>query len=322
MRRIVQLGALWTLLAICFATAFAQSFPSKPIRLIVPWPPGGGTDLLARIYAGRLADTIGQQVVVENRPGAGGIIGSEAVAKAEPDGHTLLWAAGSHTTVAAITPKLPFDPIKSFEPVARVAITPLAIVVTPGLPARNVTELAALAKAKKGELNYGSAGNGSINHLAGELFNLNAGGGLVHVGYKGLGPAIVDLLGGRVHAMFASMPSVMSHVKQDKLRAIGVMGERRSALLPEVPTLAEGGYAGLDLYVWWGVLAPAGTPANAIAKLNADTQRVLATAEMTTRLAAEGAEPTPGTAEAFGEFMARDLARWRTLVRDANIRVE
>jgi tripartite-type tricarboxylate transporter receptor subunit TctC len=302
--------------------ATAQTYPARTVRLVIPFPAGGGTDGIGRLFAAKLSESLGQQVVVENRAGASGIIGTEAVARAEPDGYVLLWAPSTHTTVPATTAKLPYDPIAGFTAIAHVANSPLAVVVPASLPARTIQELVALSKARPGALNFGSAGNGSINHLAGELFNARSGASLTHVAYKGLAPATIDLIAGRVEAMFASIPSVQGPVKQERLRALATSGGRRAGTLPEVPTLIETGYAGFQTYVWWGVMGPARLPRDIVARVNGATQAVLDAADLKNRLALEGAEPAPGTPEQFAAFVQGDLGVWRKLVADAGIRVE
>ena len=309
-------------LALASSAVSAQAYPSRTVRLVIPFPAGGGTDGIGRIYAAKLAEALGQQVVVDNKAGASGIIGSESVARAEPDGYTLLWAPSTHTTVPATTAKLPYDPITGFTAIAHVANSPLAAVVPVTVPARTVQELVALSKAKPRALNFGSAGNGSINHLAGELFNARSGASLAHVPYKGLAPATIDLIAGRVEAMFASIPSVQGHVKQEKLRALATSGARRAAALPDVPTLIEAGFAGFETYVWWGVMGPARLPREIVARVNGDTRKVLGAADLKNRLALEGAEPVPGTPEQFAAFVLADLDVWKKLVADAGIRIE
>lgn len=311
------------LLSIAAGAAAAQAYPAKPVRLLVPFAPGGTTDVLARLVGQKLSEALGQQFLVENRPGAGGNIGTDLAAKAPADGYTLVM---SFDGTMAINPstyrKLPFDPQRDLAPVANVAQVPLLVVVHPALAATSVAELVALAKANPARINYSSAGHGSTGHLTGELFSRRAGIEMVHVSYKGGGQAVQDLLGGQIQMLVTALPTVEGHLKAGKLRALGFTAGRRVAGAPEVPTLAESGYAGLEVLSWYGLLAPAGTPQDVVRRLNAEVNAMLRTPEMRARLAALGAEPTGGTPEQFAETIRADTARWAKVVGDAGIRID
>ena len=305
------------------APAKAQDYPSKPIRLVVPFAAGGATDVLARLVGERLTATLGQQVVVDNRPGAGGNIGSDLVARAEPDGYTILMGAvGTHAINPSLYPKMPYDPVKDFAPVTLVASVPNVLVINPGVPANSVQELIDLAKAKPGELNFASSGNGTSIHLSGELFKAMTGTDIVHVPYKGSGPAVTDLLGGQVQMMFDNMPSSLPHVKAGKLRALGVTSAKRSPALPEVPTIAEAGVPGYDATSWFGILAPAGTPEPVVTRLQGAIVQALGEPEMRQRMADLGAEPVGDTPAEFGQFIAAEIAKWAKVVNDAGVKLE
>ncbi len=303
--------------------AKAQDYPSKPIRLVVPFAAGGATDVLARLVGERLTASLGQQVVVDNRPGAGGNIGSDLVARAEPDGYTILMGAvGTHAINPSLYPKMPYDPVKDFAPVTLVASVPNVLVVNPEVPANSVQELIDLAKAKPGELNFASSGNGTSIHLSGELFKAMTGTDIVHVPYKGSGPAVTDLLGGQVQMMFDNMPSSLPHVKAGKLRALGVTSAKRSPALPEVPTIAEAGVPGYDATSWFGILAPAGTPEPVVTRLQGAIVQALGEPEMRQRMADLGAEPVGDTPAEFGQFIAAEIAKWAKVVNDAGVKLE
>jgi tripartite-type tricarboxylate transporter receptor subunit TctC len=303
--------------------AKAQDYPSKPIRLVVPFAAGGATDVLARLVGERLTASLGQQVVVDNRPGAGGNIGSDIVARAEPDGYTILMGAvGTHAINPSLYPKMPYDPVKDFAPVTLVASVPNVLVVNPEVPAKSVQELIDLAKAKPGELNFASSGNGTSIHLSGELFKAMTGTDIVHVPYKGSGPAVTDLLGGQVQMMFDNMPSSLPHVKAGKLRALGVTSAKRSPALPEVPTIAEAGVPGYDATSWFGILAPAGTPEPVVTRLQGAIVQALGEPEMRQRMADLGAEPVGDTPAEFGQFITAELAKWAKVVNDAGVKLE
>jgi tripartite-type tricarboxylate transporter receptor subunit TctC len=309
-------------LASLAAPTHAQTFPAKPIRIVVPLAAGGPGDVLARAVAQKLTENVGQQVVVENRPGANTNIGNEAVAKSPPDGYTLLATASTLTINPALYANLTYDAVKSFAPVTLIAWTPLVLVVHPSLPAKSVAELAALAKAKPAQIYYGSAGSGSVLHLAGEMFNTMARVKLVHVPYKGVTNAFSDLLGGQISLMFPGAPIALPQARAGKLRALATTGEKRAPAAPELPTIAEAGFPGYEVSVWYGLLAPAGTPQATVNRLNSEIVRVVQLPEVRERWAALGAEPLTNTPEQFAEFLKTDLSKWAKVVRDSGAKVD
>jgi tripartite-type tricarboxylate transporter receptor subunit TctC len=303
--------------------AFAQGYPNKPIRLIVPFAAGGGNDNVARLVGKRLADGLGQPVLVDNRPGAGGVVGAELAAKSAPDGYTLfLGGVGSHAINPNLHEKLPYDPIKDFAPVALLAQAPLILVVHPSVPARDIADFIAYARANPGRLNFASNGNGSSSQLAAVMFDSMAGVDMVHVPYKGLAPALSDLLSGQVQLMFSSVVAILPHIKAGKLRALAVTGTKRLASMPELPTIAESGLPGYEASSWYGILAPAGTPRDIVARLNAELGRALEQPEVRNSLLAEGAEPIGGSPERFAVHIRSEKERLGKLIRDAHIRLE
>jgi tripartite-type tricarboxylate transporter receptor subunit TctC len=302
--------------------ALAQGYPAKPMRLIVAFPPGGTNDIVARSVAQRLSERLGQQMVVENRPGANGALGAEVAAKSAPDGYTLFIAAVNHVVLPSLYPKLPYDIERDFAPVVLLAIVPIVVTVNPSLPAKSIAELIALAKAKPGALNYASSGNGAGTHLAGELFKMQAGINLTHVPYKGSGPAMIDLIGGQVQLMFADLPSATAQIKGGKLRALAVGSPRTSPLVPDLPTVAASGLPGYEAYTWVGIMAPAGTPKDIVARLNAEAVAALGRPDLKEALAAQGAEAAPGTPEQFGAHIKSELAKWSQVVKTAGIRAD
>lgn len=302
--------------------AFAEGFPSKPIRIVVPYPPGGFNDTLARTLGRKLTEAWSQPVIVDNRPGGGTTIGTNLVAKAPPDGHTLLVVSFAFAVNPGLYTELPYDSAKDFAPVVLAAATPNLLVVNPALPVKTVQELVGLAKSRAGGLNYASAGNGSSNHLCMELFRSMAGLNLVHVPYKGSVPAVTDLIGGQVDAMFDNVPNVIQHVKAGKLRALAVTSRERSMFLPDVPTVAESGYPSFDVSVWFGVVAPAGTPKPVLASLNAQINRVLAMPDVVRLFHEQGVEPRGGSASEFGAFLRSQAARWAKVVKDSGAKAE
>ncbi len=305
------------------ATALAQSgYPTKPIRLLVPFPPGAGTDTVARFVAQKLAESMGATIVVENKTGAGGAIGAAEAAKAEPDGYTLLFVASPFTTVAASARAPGYDPVRQFVPVAPIAAGPLAFVVNPDVPAATMREFIAYAKQHPGKVNYGSAGPGSVNHLALELFKARTGTDIVHVPYRGIADATKDLLGGQLQAMTASIPATLPQLAERRVRVLAVTGDRRIAQLPDVPSWQEQGVADANVVNYWGIVAPVGTPQEVVAKLNAATQKVLAQPDVKARLEREGAELIPGPPERLGGVIERDLAGWKKLIADAKLTFE
>ena len=305
------------------ALALAQgAYPTKPIRLVVPFTPGAGTDTVARFVAQKLSERLGQQVVVENRTGAGGAIGAAEVAKAEPDGYTLLFVASPFTTVAASAKNPGYDPVGQFAPVAPIASGPLAFVVNPAVPATTMREFVELARREPGRLNYGSAGTGSVNHLALELLMARTGTTIVHVPYRGIADATKDLIAGTLQAMTASIPAALPLAADKRVRVLAVTGPKRIPQMPDVPSWQEQGVANAEVINYWGIVAPAGTPRDAIAKLNAETRRVLAQADVRERLEREGAELIPGEPERLGVLIASDLANWKKLIAEARLTFE
>ena len=302
-------------LAATLSAAHAQTgkWPEKPVRMVVPFAPGGGTDILARIIAPRLSQEFGQQFIVDNRGGAGGTIGTEIVVRADPDGYTISLVASSYAT-APVLYKLPYDPIKGIAPISLTDTGPFILAVNPSVKAANMKELIALARAKPGSLNYGSSGTGGTMHLAGELFGQMTGTDSVHVPYKGTGPAIIDLIGGQIQFIFANGPSVLPYVKAGKLRAIAVTTQRRSPLVPNLPTVSESvpGYLAIT---WHGMLAPAGTPKAIVSRLNQALARVLKQPNVEEVLHSQGLEPTHSTPEEFARMIAEDIARWSKVVK-------
>ena len=317
------LAATLIALAVAPATALAQgTYPTKPIRLIVPFPPGAGTDTVARFVAQKLGESMGTTIVVDNKTGAGGAIGAAEAAKADADGYTLLFVASPFTTVAASAKTPGYDPVRQFAPVAPIAAGPLAFVVNPSVPASTMREFIAWAKQNPGKVNYGSAGPGSVNHLALELFKARTGTDIVHVPYRGIADATKDLLGGELQAMTASIPATLPLLADKRVRVLAVTGERRISQLPDVPSWQEQGVADANVLNYWGIVAPAGTPREVIAKLNADAQKVLAQPDVKARLEREGAELIPGPPERLGGLIERDLAGWKKLIADAKLTFE
>ncbi len=321
------LGCATALLAACPLATLAQgAYPSRPIRIVVPFPPGGSPDILARTIGQKITEATGAAVVVENVPGAGGSIGADRVAKAAPDGYTLLMGhIGTLAFTPSIYPQLPYDPVKSFAPVAWVARVPNVMAVNPALPVKNVAELVAYLKARPGQVNYGSGGNGSAAHLAVEYFKLATQTFIVHVPYRGTVPSVTDAVAGQVQIVFTGAPAIIPMAKAGKLRAIAVSSAKRLEALPEVPTMAESGLPGLahfDADQWYGVVAPAGTPAPVVHKLNQVINASLSSPEVSARLRSEGAFANPATPEAFGQLIQKEIARWRPVVANAGIRAE
>jgi len=304
---------LASLLAVAALAAHAQPFPAKPVHIVVPFPPGGGTDSLARIMQPQLQQLWGQAVIVENKPGASGQIGADTVAASAPDGYTLMMSS-----TASLTQKN----VDKFAPVTLVSASPYVIVVNPRVPASNVRELIAYAKAHPGKLSFGSSGTGAASHLAGELFKSMAGVDMLHVPYKGTGQAVTDLLAGQIDVMFAPGETVMPHVQAGKLRALGVTSLHRATALPDLPTAAESGLPGYEAIGWFGLLAPAATPPALVAKLSADANRVLADAEVKRKMLAMGAEPSGNSPQAFADFIRADMAKWARLMAERGIKPE
>ena len=307
-----------------FATmANAQTYPTKPVRMIVGFPPGGGTDVVARVIAQKLTEWWGQAVTVENRAGATGTIGADAVAKAAPDGYTLLMGhVNSHGIAPNLFPKMPYDALKDFVAVAYVGYVPNVLAVHPSVPAKSVKELVALAKAQPGKLNFASSGNGSTQHLAGELFKQLTGTSIVHVPYKGSGDAIKDLLAGVVSMNFDTMPPVLPHIQAGKLRGLAISTPRRLPQLPDVPTFAEEGITGFDVANWYGVMAPAGTPRELVTRLNVDINKAMQVPEVRARLEGVGTQLREQSAADFDAYMKAEVAKYAKLVKDAGVRLE
>jgi len=307
----------------CISSAYAQTYPSKPIRIIVQFTPGTSTDIIGRLVGQKLTEAWGQPVVVENRPGAGAIIGTEAAAKAPADGYTLVMAVSSAFGInPGLVPNLPYDVMRDFALITNVVLTPQTLIVPAASPVKSVRELVALAKAKPGALNYGSLGSGSTSHLTMELFRSTAGIQLTHVPYKGSPPAYTDLFSGNLQLMFDAVPAVIPHAKSGKLRALAVGSSSRSPFLPEVPTVAESGYPGFEAVGWIGLAAPAKTPEAILDKINAEVVKALGTADMKERLAGLGVTPVGDTREQFTAFVRSEIAKWGKLIRDNGIKAD
>lgn len=324
MLHVVGLALLFAVLAApAQRGALAQTYPNKAIRLVVPFPPGGPADILSRAIGQKLTEGWGQQVVVDNRAGAGGTIGADITAKATPDGYTLLMGfVGTHAINPSLYSKLPYDNIKSFEPVSLVGTATIILVLHPAVPAKSVGELIALAKSKPGELTFGSPGNGTPQHLGGELFNTMAGVKMTHVPYKGAVPAINDLLGGRVSLIFSSAPPALPHVKTGKLRALAVTSTKRSPVVPDLPTISESGLPGYEVINWYGVLAPAGTHKAIVARLNAEIVKIMNMADVKKRLSAVGIEAFSSTPARFAAFIREETGKWAKVVKFSGARLD
>jgi len=320
MYRLALFGLLIAITSLWATESRAQSFPSKSVRLIVPFPSGGPADVLGRLYAEKLSAAWSQPVVVENRAGAAGNIGSDMTAKAIPDGYTLLLIASSHVINSALYDKLPYDPIKDFTPISQVAYYSLVLVAHPSVPAQSLTELVALAKAQPGKLALVSAGNGTPTHLTAELFRTAAQIDFLHVPYKGAAPATNDLLAGQGQLMFNNPVSALPHVTAGKLKAFAVTGTQRSALAPEIPTIAESGYPGFEAGTWYAFLAPAGLPPEILKKLSTDIVAITKQDDLRARLAKMGIEALGSTPEQLSEVMQADLVKWSAVIRNANIK--
>jgi len=305
------------------ADARAQAFPSKPARIVIPFPPGGPLDAVGRALADKLTQAWGQTVVVDNKPGAGGNIGADFVAKSPPDGYTVVMGAlSTHAVNPSLYPKMPYDAVKDFAPITLVAVTPNVLVVNPSLPVNSVRELIAYAKANPGKLSFGSGSNGSAGHLAGELFKADTGTDMVHIPFKGGAPALQALLAGDTQLMFDNLANATAQVKAGKLKALAVTTAKRSALAPDLPTMAEAGVPGFDIATWFGLMAPAGTPPDIVAKWNADVTRILNSPDMRERLAAQGAEAAPDTPAEFSAFIAAELKKYARIVKVSGAKVD
>ncbi|NBW25583.1 MAG: tripartite tricarboxylate transporter substrate binding protein [Betaproteobacteria bacterium] len=302
--------------------AQAQGYPERPIRFVVPYPPGGGTDVVARIVQPRLQAVLGQSIVIDNKGGAGGSLGTDIVSKATPDGYTVLFTLSSHTINPAIFPKLPYDTLKDFEPVGLVASLPQLLAANPGVPVRTVADLVAQAKAAPDKFSFASVGNGSPGHLAGELMVIRTGAQMVHIPYRGGGPAVTDVMGGQVPLIWVSIPAAAQQVKAGKLRALAVSTLKRSPAFPDVPTMHEAGVADFEVDSWYAMLVPAKTPRAIIDKLNKALNTVLAEPAIRSQLLEQGADAVGGTPEALGKVIAAELPKWAKLAKDANIKAD
>ncbi|MGA0115251.1 MAG: Bug family tripartite tricarboxylate transporter substrate binding protein [Burkholderiales bacterium] len=311
---------LLTFFAVFSMTAGAQNYPTKTVRLVVPFAAGGSTDIMGRLVAQKLSAAWGQQVVVDNRAGGSTVIGTDIVAKSAPDGHTLLVTPAPFTIVPSLLKKLPYDPAKDFEPITLVNTTPLVVIVHPGVPAKNIKELIALAKAKPGVLNFGSSGSGGSNHLAGELFNAMANVKITHVPYKGNGPAMTDLLGGHIDMAYNGLTSALQHIKSGKLRCLAVTSLKRTAALPDMPTLDEQGLKGFQAIAWNGLTGPAGMPKAAVAKIADDVARIMKSAELAEYLKKEGSDPVGSTTAEYTAFLRGEIAKWKKVIERAGIK--
>jgi len=303
-------------------TALAQSFPSRPIRIVVPFPPGAFNDTLGRTLAGEFGKGFAPGSFVDNKPGGNTVIGSDFVAKAAPDGYTLLGVAVPFALLGSLSPQAKIDPLRDFTPVAYAGFTPNILVVNTATPYKSVKDLIDAARAKPGSIAYASTGNGTSNHLSMELFKAMAGVDLTHIPYKGSAPAVTDLIGGQVQALFDNTPNVLPQIKAGKLRALAVTSAKRFALVPDLPTMAEVGVPGYEVSVWFGTVAPAGTPREVVQKINAEINRILALPEVKERFAGAGIEIVGGTPETFGALLRKDVAMWAKLVKDANIKAD
>ena len=322
MNTFVKSLLLGSLFAITVPAGFAQTYPVKPVKLIVPFAPGGFTDVVARILGQRLSATMGQQFVIENKPGAGSIIGTDFVAKAAPDGYTLVMVSTTHVISPWIYKSMPYDPIKGFTTISKLVDSPYVLLVNPKVPARNVQEFIALAKAAPDTIHYASSGNGSAQHLMGGLFVSMTGAKLKHVPYKGSGGAATDLVAGVVESSFAGVPNALAQVPQGRLKALAVTTSRRIPQLPDVPTMQEAGVPGYDASVWLALLAPAGTPRDIVTRLNTEINKLMNSPDTKKALYDAGVEVAPSTPEAMSEYMAQDLARWGKVVKETGIKLE
>ncbi|HTQ76237.1 MAG TPA: tripartite tricarboxylate transporter substrate binding protein [Burkholderiales bacterium] len=318
MTRRIVLGFLATLFGVA---VHAQTYPTKPIRLVIPFPPGGSNDVVGRMIAFQLADRIGKSVVVDNQGGAGGIIGTEAVARAAPDGYTLLLISVAHAFGSSMY-KLPYDPIGAFAPVSILGSGPVALCVNPKLPVNSLADLIALARAKPGELNYATAGIGSFQHLASALFKLQSGLDIVHIPFKGGGPAMADVVAGNTQIVIGSLIQMLPQINSGRLKILGVGSARRVPALPKVPTISEAGVPGYEATNWWGIVAPAGTPRAVIDRLHGELSAVLATSETRKRFETEGGEAIQMSSDDFGKFIAAETAKWAKVVKEAGIKAE
>jgi tripartite-type tricarboxylate transporter receptor subunit TctC len=323
MHRLFRIALSAVVLAAANGAVAQTPYPSKPVRIVVPFPAGGTTDILARAVAQKLSETWGQQVIVDNRPGAGGNIGAELVARAAPDGYTLLMGTvGTHAINPGLYAKMPYDHVKDFAPVILVAGVPNVLVVNPSVPVGSVPELIAYAKANPGKLNFASSGSGTSIHLSGELFKTMTGVQMTHIPYKGSSPALADLIGGQVQLMFDNLPSSIGFIRAGKLRALAVTSATRSSALPDTPTVAEAGVPGFEASSWFGLLAPAGTPPDIVAKIDGEVAKWLASPEAREKLAAQGANAAGGSPQDFARHIQAETAKWAKVVKESGAKVE
>ena len=322
MRAVVALSCVF-ILGAATAPATAQSYPGRPVRIIVPFPAGGATDIVGRLVAQKLSEAFGQQVIVDNRGGAGGTIGSDLAAKSPPDGYTMLLGTSStHAVAPSLYSKLPYDPVKDFSPVTLAATATILLAVHPSVPARSVKELISLAKRQPNALSFASSGNGGISHLVGEQFKSMAGIEMLHVPYKGDTPALVDLVSGQVHLMFGTAVSFLPYVKAGRLNAVAVTNPKRSPVVPNVPTVAESGLPGFEALQWFGVFVPAGTPKDVVSRLHGEIVKLLKLPDVRERLASLGAEVVGNSPEQFAAFQKADSAKWAKVVKQSGARIE
>ena len=319
-RWLTGLVSAFILSSVLVTPAAAQTYPSRVVKLIVPQTPGGATDVFARKIGQLLSEKWGQPVVIENRAGAGGVVGTEVVARSAPDGYTLLVTyAGSQAINPSLYPKIPFDSVKDFQTIATLASTPFVLIVHPKLPAKDLAEYVALARARPDALTYASSGNGSVNHLLGEMLKVEASIKMLHVPYRGVAPAITDVIGGQVDSAFSSVPSVLQMVQTDKVRALAISSAKRVAAAPGIPTIAESGFPGFDVNPWWGILSPAGIDGAIVRKINEDVASILRTKEMIDFLGAQGAEPLMTSPEEFLKILEADVVKWAKVVKSAGV---
>ena len=315
-------AALAGILVVTGSVAFAQAYPSKPIRIISIFPPGGGNDILCRAVAQKVTENLRQQVIVENRPGANGIIGTEVAARSAPDGYTITLIPSGHAVNASLYRKLPFDSIKDFTPITLAGSSPLVVALHPSVPVKSIKELVVLARARPGQINYGTAGVGSSGHLAGALFESMTGTTLAHIPYKGMSIAVTDVIGGQVYMTFGTSLSVVPHVRSARLRALAVTGAQRSPALPDLPTVAESGVPGYEASLWYGFVGPARLPAEIVQRLNAEIAAALAAPEVRERLASQGVDARSSTADEFARLLVSDLDRWAKVVQRLGLRAD
>jgi tripartite-type tricarboxylate transporter receptor subunit TctC len=304
------------------AAGAQEAYPSRPVRFILPFPPGGGTDILGRVIAERLSASLGQPVVTENRGGAGGNVGAEAAAHSAPDGYTIVLVAPSLAISPSLYSKLNYDPVKDLAPIGLVATVPNVMITNPAVEAKNLQEFIALARSRPGAMNYGSGGAGTSNHLAGELFNIVTGAKLVHVPYKGVNLAMQGVLAGEIQLVFIGIPAALPHIKAGKLRPLALVAPQRSPALPEVPTVAEAGLKDFEVTTWYGIMTPAGTPRPIVSRLNAELVKIMHTPEVKERLAGMATDPLTSTPEEFAAYLKQEIAKWGDVVRKANLKAD